>query len=313
MPLIRRIANLFGRSRVHREIETELQSHIALRMEDNLALGMSPDEARRDALLRFGNPTAIRERVVAVDAALALDGVVRDIRYALRQLRRAPGFAVTAILTLMLGIGANVVVFGVLNAVLLKPLDVNNPQSLYQLRHKAWTQGRLLTTSYPAFEDLRRRNNTFSDMAAIYAYSAAQLSWDGGNAPIEVHGDEVTGNYFDLLGVRPALGRFFHETDEHGPDSAPYVVLSDALWRSTFHADPDVAGATVELSKRPFTVVGVAPPQFHGTERFTWPDYLDAHGERATTRRLGLPPRANIHSDDRRRPTRARRHARAGN
>jgi len=272
MSLIRRTANLFGRSRVHREIDVELRSHIALRMEDNLALGMSPDEARRDVLLRFGNPIAIRERVVAVDAALALDGVVRDIRYALRQLRRTPAFAATAILTLMLGIGANVVVFGVLNAVLLSPLDVNDPQGLYQLRHKPWTQGRLLTTSYPAFEDLRRRNNTFIDMAAIYAYSAAGLSWDG-NAPIEVHGDEVTGNYFDLLGVRPALGRLFHEADEHGPDSAPYLVLSDALWRSAFHADPDIVGATVELSKRPFTVVGVAPPHFHGTERFTWPDY----------------------------------------
>jgi hypothetical protein len=173
MPLIRsvvrRIANLFKRASVDREIDAELRSHIAFRIEDNLAQGMSPEQARRDALLRFGNPTAIRERVIAADAALGLDSIARDIRYALRQLRKSPGFAITAILTLMLGIGANVVVFGVLNAVLLSPLDVKDPQSLYQLRHKAWTQGRLLTTSYPAFEDLRRRNNTFSAMAAINA------------------------------------------------------------------------------------------------------------------------------------------------
>jgi predicted permease len=272
MSLLRRIANLFARADVDREIDAELRSHIALRIEDNLAKGMSPDQAHGDALLRFGNPTAIRERVVGADAALTLESIARDIRYALRQLRRSPGFAATAIATLMLGIGANIVVFGVLNAVLLRPLDVSDPQSLYQLRHQAWTQGRLLTTSYPAFEDFRRRNNTFSGMAAIYAYSAAGLSW-GGNAPIEVHGDEVTGNYFDLLGAQPEAGRFVHAADEHGPNSAPYVVLSDALWRSAFHADPGVVGITVELSKHPFTVVGVAPPQFHGTERFAWPDY----------------------------------------
>ncbi len=98
------------------------------------------------------------------------------------------------------------------------------------------------------------------------------LSW-GSNAVREISGDEVTGNYFDLLGVQPEVGRFFHAADEHGPGSAPYLVLSDALWRSAFHADPGVVGTTVELNKHPFTVVGVAPAQFHGTERFVWPDY----------------------------------------
>ena len=97
------------------------------------------------------------------------------------------------------------------------------------------------------------------------------LSWR--NAVMKVPGDEVTGNYFDLLGVRPQIGRFFHAADEHGPDSAPYLVLSDALWRSAFHADPGIVGTTVELNKHPFTVLGVAPARFHGTERFVWPDY----------------------------------------
>ncbi len=200
-----------------------------------------------------------------------MENLLLDVRYALRVLRKSPAFTVVALLTLMLGIGANVVVFGVLNAVLLHPLDVSDPQSLYQIRHKQWMIGRLLTTSYPAFEDFRRRNTTFSGMAGIYGYSHAGLSWR--NAVMQVHGDEVTGNYFDLLGVQPEVGRFFHAADEHGPDSAPYVVLSDALWRSAFHADPGVVGTTVELNKHPFTVVGVAPAQFHGTERFVWPDY----------------------------------------
>lgn len=140
----------------------------------------------------------------------------------------------------MLGIGANVVVFGVLNAVLLRPLEVSEPGNLYQIRHRQWTQGKLLTTSYPAFEDLRRRNTTFREMAGIYGYSRGGLSWR--NAVMSVQGDEVTGNYFDLLGVRPEVGRFFHASDERGPDSAPWMVLSDALWRSRFGADPGGLG-----------------------------------------------------------------------
>jgi len=108
-------------------------------------------------------------------------------------------------------------------------------------------------------------------MIGFSGYSHARVSWR--NAVMSLHGDEVTGNYFDLLGVQPEVGRFFHEADEHGPDSAPYVVLSNAQWRNSFHADRGVIGTTIELNKHPFTVVGVAPARFHGTERFVWPDY----------------------------------------
>ena len=200
-----------------------------------------------------------------------MENLLLDVRYALRVLRKSPAFTVVALLTLMLGIGANVVVFGVLNSVLLHPLEVSDPQSLYQLRHKQWMTGRLLTTSYPAFEDFRQRNTTFNGMAGIYGYSHARLRWR--NAVTKVRGDEVTGNYFNLLGVQPEVGRFFHAADEYGPDSAPYVVLSDALWRKAFDAGRGVIGTTVELNKHPFTVVGVAPAQFHGAEQFVWPDY----------------------------------------
>jgi predicted permease len=200
-----------------------------------------------------------------------MENLLLDVRYALRVLRKSPAFTLAAVVTLMLGIGANIVVFGVLNAVLLRPLDVSDPQSLYQIRHKQWMSGRLLTTSYPAFEDFERRNATFSGMAGIYGYSHAALRWR--NAVRSVSGDEVTGNYFDLLGVEPQVGRFFHATDEHGPDSAPYMVLSDALWRSVFQGDRGVVGTTVALNRHPFTVVGVASARFHGAERFVWPDY----------------------------------------
>jgi predicted permease len=201
-----------------------------------------------------------------------LEILLLDIRYALRLLIKSPAFTAVAVLTLMLGIGANVVVFGLLNAVLLRPLAVSDPGRLYQLRHEQWMSFRLLTHSYPAFEDLRQRNTTFTEMAAVNAYARAELSYRG--KPVRgIGGDWVTGNYFDLLGVQPQLGRYFHQSDEHGPNSAPYIVLSNALWRTTFHADPGVVGATVELDQSPFTVVGVVPEHFHGTERFVWPDY----------------------------------------
>src|SRR5437667_9456908 len=194
-----------------------------------------------------------------------------DFRYALRVLWKSPAFTLVALVTLMLGIGANVVVFGVVNSVLLHPLDVSDPQNLYQLRFKPWTSGKALTTSYPAFEDFRQRNTTFSELAGFYGYCQARLSW--GNSTRSVYGYAVTGNYFELLGVQPEVGRFIQATDEHGPNSAPYIVLSDSLWRSAFNADPGVIGTTVRLNKDSFTVVGVAPAQFHGTEHFDRSDY----------------------------------------
>ncbi|HJW37945.1 MAG TPA: ABC transporter permease [Candidatus Udaeobacter sp.] len=194
-----------------------------------------------------------------------------DIRYALRVLWKSPAFTLVALLTLMLGIGANVVVFGVVNAVLLQPVEASDPQNLYQLRLKPWTSFKLLTTSYPAFEDIRQRNTTFSDIAGFYGFCQARLRW--GNVVRDVSGYAVTGNYFDLLGVQPAIGRFFQAADEHGPNSAAYIVLSDSLWRSAFNGDPGVVGTTVRLYNDPFTVIGVAPARFHGTDRFDWPDY----------------------------------------
>jgi len=271
MRALTRLLNFATRRRGDQRLREEIESHLANLAEENIRAGMTLEEARRQARLKFGAVDAVREDYHAEEGLPFFENLLLDARYALRVLRKSPAFTIVALLTLMLGIGANVVVFGVLNAVLLDPLYVSDPQSLYQIRHKPWMSGRLLTTSYGAFEDFQQRNTTFGGMAGIYGYSHAALSWR--NAVRKVHGDEVTGNYFDLLGVEPALGRFFHAPDEHGPDSAPYVVLSDALWRSAFHADRGVVGETVELNKHPFTVIGVAPARFHGTERFLWPDY----------------------------------------
>src|SRR5215467_1926816 len=135
-----------------------------------------------------------------------------DIRFALRVLWKSPVFMLVTLVTLTLGIGANIVVFGILNAVLLHPLDVSDPQNLYQLRLGAWTNGKQLTTSYPAFEDYRLRNTTFSGIAAFDGYAYARLSW--GNSTKSVNGYAVTGNYFEMLGVQPEIGRFIQASDD---------------------------------------------------------------------------------------------------
>ena len=267
MSVIRRFGNLFRRSAVDREIQDELQAHIDLRTDANIAAGMSHRQARREALLRFGNPTSMRERVHSADAALGFATIARDIRYAARQLHRSPGFALTAIVTLALGIGANVVVFGVLNALILRPLNVPGSDRLFEIEHQEHGS---LSQSYPDYLDYRARNATFTDMAA-YRIDNVGMS-TGGSAHISwIY--EASGSYFDMLGVQPALGRLFHTSDEHGPDSAPYIVLSDAFWRTRFNADPRVIGMTVDLNKHPFTIIGVAPRTFNGTELFFWPDF----------------------------------------
>jgi predicted permease len=267
MSVLRRITNLFSRSRVDQETEAELRSHIEMRIEDNIAAGMSPEEARRHALLRFGNPVATRERVAAMDMSLALDRVWRDIRYAWRQLLKHPGFTVTAITTLALGIGANVVVFSVLNGLILRPLNVPDPQSLYNVEHK--THGSYFQ-SYPDYLDYRERNHTFSEIAA---YDTTRAAITTGTTTTRNFGYLTSGNYFDMLRVQPALGRFFHLSDEHGVNSAPYVVLSYDFWHTRFNGDPNVIGERIDLNQQPFTVIGVATRQFHGTEIFFWPDF----------------------------------------
>jgi len=266
MPLLRRIANLFSRSRVDREIEAELAAHIDLRIEDNLAAGMSPEEARRDALLRFGNPTVTRERVASADLALSLESIWSDLRYASRQLRRSPGFTLTAVLTLALAIGTNAVVFSILNAFLLHPLNVPQAQSLYGI----WrTSTNDMAQSYPDYLDLRDRSRSFD---GLVAYNVVLAGLDTGQDPSRSFIEEASGNYFDALRLQPYLGRLFHSSDEHGPNSAPYIVLTYAFWHSRFQDDRGVIGRVVRLNKHPFTIIGVAPPEFHGTLSFFNPD-----------------------------------------
>src|SRR5262249_29920853 len=163
------------------------------------------------------------------------------------------------VVTLAMAIGANAVVFSVLNALILNPLHVPNADTLYGIQHGNQAS---LYQSYPDYLDLRDRNHSFEDLAA---FNIDQAAIDTGQNPSRIWLAEVSGNYFDLLGVRPYLGRVFHIADEQGPNSAPYVVLGYSYWHTHFHDDRSVVGRVVQLSKHPFTIVGVAPPEFHGT------------------------------------------------
>ena len=194
-----------------------------------------------------------------------------DMRYALRGLRKSPAFTLVAVISLALAIGANGFVFAVLNTVVLRPFEVSDLQSLYQIRYGPRMSGSNITTSYPAFQDLRQRNSTFSDLIGLWPYSRASLG--GRDGRVELWGVAVSGNYFEVLRVQPQIGRLFHSADERGLNSAPQVVLSDDLYRRVFNGDPHVVGTRVRLNELPFTVIGVAAASFHGTERFFWPDY----------------------------------------
>lgn len=191
-----------------------------------------------------------------------------DLKIAFRQLRKSPGFTITAIITLALGIGANAIVFSVLNALILRPANVPDAQSLYMVQR---TFGRFQTPSqsYLNYVDLRDRNHTFDNLTAFMIMGPVGV--DTGGNPSTAWPYLASGNYFDALGIQPYLGRFFHASDEKGKNSAPYVVLSYAYWNSHFHGDSGVVGRTVEINKHPFTILGVAPEKFRGTELFFAP------------------------------------------
>ena len=216
--------------------------------------------------LRFRESDVHAGRVAAADASLSLETFARDIRYAARQLRRSPGFTLTAILTLALGIGANAVVFGLLNGLILHPVNLPQAERLYLIERG---QDRAPSNSYPDYLDLRDRIRTFDGLVAT-EIDKAGLDINGATFPVWLY--EASGNYFDVLGVQPYLGRFFHASDEHGPNSAPYIVLSYGYWQSHFNGDRTVVGRVVRLNKFSFTILGVAPPAFRGTELFFAPD-----------------------------------------
>src|SRR6516162_10457517 len=205
MSILRRITNLFHRSKLDQEIEAELRSHIEMRRADNIAAGMSTGEARRDALLRFGNRAVLKELVTAADAHMFLASAWQYLCYGLRMLRKNPGVTSTVVLNLALGIGVNTAMFSLLNGWLLRPLPVPSPEQIAVLasQQKEGSNGNF---SYPDFLDFQRGTDSFSSLFG-YAFGIGGLSADGDAR--EIGYISVTGNYFSALGVKPALGRLF--------------------------------------------------------------------------------------------------------
>jgi predicted permease len=189
-----------------------------------------------------------------------------DLRVALRQLRKSPGFALTAVFTLALAIGANAVVFSVLNAIVLRPLNVPHAESLFMVQ-RAFERGVTPSQSYPDYLDLSERSRSFDTLISDCIQGPVGLD-TGSGTPAVVWPYLISGNYFDALGIQPYLGRFIHRSDERGKNSVPFIVLSYDYWRTHFNGDRGVVGRAVEINKHPFTIVGVAPPGFRGTELF---------------------------------------------
>ncbi|HTU49070.1 MAG TPA: ABC transporter permease [Acidobacteriaceae bacterium] len=253
----RRFRALFDRARLDAEIQEELQAHIEMRTADNIASGMSPEHARRDALLKFGNPVGMKEQVVAMDAALGMESFFRDVRYAFRQLRKSPGFALTAILTLALGIGGMTAVFSVVESVLLRPLPFQNAGRLVILHESILHDLHQFNVTAPDILTFQRESKAFS---GVGGYIGANYVATGAGAPFEAQAERVTAFVFPVLGVSPLLGRTF--TQQEDDTSAPVTVLSYALWKDRFQSDPNVLGKTIDLDKRPYTVIGVMPRNF---------------------------------------------------
>ncbi len=192
----------------------------------------------------------------------------QDLRYGVRMLKKNPGFTVVAVLTLAVAIGANAVVFSALNGLILRPLNVPHAESLYLTQRGS---DKATNQSYPDYLDLRDRNRSFD---GLVAYNISQAGLDTGKNPSRAWVYEVSWNYFDVLEIQPYLGRVIHASDEHGPNSAPYIVLTYAYWHSHFQDDRGVVGRSVQLNKHPFTIVGVTPAGFSGSVLIFSPDFF---------------------------------------
>jgi hypothetical protein len=236
------IPNIFRRGKLYDDLSEEIRLHIEERAEQLMGGGMSRREAEQEARRAFGNQTLLEERSRQVWQWPTLESIWADVRFALRQMRRSPGFTIAAVLTLALGIGANAVVFSLLNALILRPVNLPQGKNLYLVERG---KGRAPSNSYPDYLDIRDRNRGFDGLVAT-EIDKAGLDVNGTTSSVWLY--EASGNYFDVLGIQPYLGRFFHGSD------------------------PGVVNRVVQLNKFDYTILGVAPPAFRGTELFFAPD-----------------------------------------
>ena len=262
---VRRLRGLFGKDRRDRELAEEIESNLQMHIDDNLRAGMSVEEARRQALIKLGGVEAAKEAYRDQRGLPVFETLLQDIRYGLRGLRRSPGFAVTAVLTLALGIGATTAIFSAVYALLIRPLPYRDPGRL--VRVAEWFRaGGSGAVAEPDMVAWRERGGPFEAVAG-YAFSEYTLTGTGDS--VRIPGAMVSANFLSLLGVAPQTGRDLVPADDR-PGSAAVALLSDALWRERFSGDPRVVGTTLNLDRSAYTVVGVLP------SRFRFPDMANA-------------------------------------
>jgi predicted permease len=261
-----RVGSLFVRRRLDGDLDDELRAHIEMAAEENVKRGLSPGEARQKALREFGGVTQVKESFRLQAGVPFLEQLVRDLRYAMRQLRGSPGFALTAILTLALGLGANTAIFSLLNALLLRPLPVPHADELSVIHYtRSDDPDPDYSFSAPMFRALERRHDVFESVAG-FTGRTMQVRSSSGN--VSVAGALVSGEFFKTLGVQPLMGRSLTPQDDRkgGASTGFGVVISEGFWQSWFNRAPDVIGRRLTIANAPFTVVGVMPKTFIGAD-----------------------------------------------
>jgi predicted permease len=271
---IKRLTSWARTRRDEERLRAEIAEHIALLTTDNLRAGMSPAEARRQAMLRFGGVEAIKEEYREQRSLPFMETLLQDSRHAVRRLRNAPAFTVTTILTLALGIGATTSIFTLVHAVLMKSLAVSNPNDLYRLGKEThccvwggYGQSREFSlVSYELYKHFRDNTKGFEELAAFQAGGSSLFGVrraGSTEAARSLPGKYVSGNYFDMFGVKGFAGRMLSPADD-APGAPPVTVMSYRLWRENFGADPAVIGTVFNFNNQPFSVVGIVPPRFFG-------------------------------------------------
>jgi predicted permease len=268
MSWLARLRNVFRADEVSDEIDREMAFHLAERTDELLAAGASPEAARREARRRFGNDLLQKEDTRERDVLVWLETLLADFKYGLRGLRRSPVFGLAATLTLAIGIGANTAVFTLLHGLLLRSLPVADPQHLARIGVTGLRDAPPVPRiPYRMIQQLRQEQRSFVDLSAWQDRSISLADQDG--TLRQYQGALVSGNAFDVLGMRPRLGRLIDTSDDvrGGPAHGWPVVVSDGFWRDRFGADPQIIGASLKVSGAPVTIVGVTPASFHGV----WP------------------------------------------
>jgi putative ABC transport system permease protein len=260
---IARVGELFRRRRLGQELDDEIRHHLELEIEYNAAHGMSPDEARRAALVSFGGVQRVREEARATRGFFALDALARDVRYAWRSLRLARGFTFTAVATIALGIATVTSVFGFVNAIFLRPLVPAAGGRVVRVFFDDRGPGEN-SFSHAAVRELAHRARSFDLVGEHYSTAPLYVTASGWRS--EIQGAVVSADYFRVLGAAASIGRFFTPDEDSVPDRDAVAVIGDALWRTRFGADSAILRQTIGINGRTFTIIGVAPPGFFGAE-----------------------------------------------